>query len=297
MTAIVKSLPIPWSNLPGSAKDRLTHDVLLLAQDSAAIQDAYYLDIYAGMNPSKLSQEYTKVSYGTDIFKFRNTVERLIRQRAREVRKGFNKTNLSDWFSKVATTLHRAIKQDSELRLVHVRNNLAELLFNVKGSDVKVYFIANPNSDTVDRKLLLTYLLEQGLDKDVSVALVDELDDISVDTNSLDERSKQAYLDRANILGLYPIREFLSEEQVLLITLVGYGLGANMVHQYNIGKYALITLATHIIYNVGYREFKLYVLAEKVNELQQRPLDQIIEILRKKHVPKFYIDELNRFFN
>lgn len=297
MSAIVKSLPLPWSDLPGNAKERLSNDALLLAQDSAAIQDAYYLDIFYGLNPSKLSQEYTKVNYQIDVFKFRNTVERLLRRTSREVRKGFNKTSLSDWFSKVATTLHRTIKQDSDLRLVQVRNGLAELLFNVKSSDVKAYFITNPSSDMVDRKLLLTYLLEQGLDKDISIALVSELDDINIDVSSLDQRSRQAYLDRANILGIYPIREFLSEEQVLLITVVAYGLGANMVCQYNIGKYALITLTTHIIFNVGYREFKTYALADKVQELRQRPIDEIITILKIKHVPQFYIEELNRFFN
>lgn len=297
MSAIVKSLPIPWVDLPGTAKDRLSHDALLVAQDAAEIQDAYYLDIYYGLNPSQLNQQYTKINYQNDVFMFRNTVERLIRRTAREVRKGFNKTSLSDWFSKVAVTLHRSIKQDSELRLAHVRNSIAELLFNVKGADVKVYFVNNPSSNMVNREVLLSYLTEQGLEKDVCVTLIDELDDINIDTDNLDDRSRQSYLDRANILGLYPIREYLSEEQTLLITLVGYGLGANIASQYKIGKYALITLVTNIIFGVGYREFKLYVMAEKLNELKQKPLTEIIKVLKTKHVPQYYIDELNRFFN
>lgn len=296
MSAIVKSLPIPWSDLPGTIKDRLSNDVLLIAQDAASIQDAYYLDIYLGLEPSELSKKHAREAYKFDILKFRNTVDRLIKRTVREVRKGNNKTDLSDWFAQVAVTLHRTMKLTNDIKLGTVRNDLALLLFNVKGADVKVFFVNNPSVDIIDRELLTNYLVANGLDVKETEELIKELNRVKVDTTGLEHKSKQAHLSRANILGLYSIREFLTDDQILLIVLVAYGLAANIVQQYIIGKYALITLTTHLIFGVGYREFKLMVLAEKTHELNQRPLSEILVALKTKHVPNYYIDELNRFF-
>lgn len=296
MTAIVRSLPIPWADLPGSAKDRLSHDALLLAQDAAAIQDAYYMDIYLGMETSEINRLYTQANFQFEVVKFRNMVERLIRRTAREVRKNYNKTSLSDWFSKVAITLHRTIKLDTDLRLVQVRGELSELLFNVKSSEVKAYFVNNPSPEAVDRERLTKHLLEKGLNAEIVTTLVSELNDIEIDGEDLATRSKQAYLNRTKNLGLYPLRTFLDDDQLLLLTIVAYGLASNMISQYSIGKYALITLTTNIVYGKGYREFKMYALADKAKELKARPIAEIISILRAKHVPSHYLNELERFF-
>lgn len=296
MSAIVKSLPIPWNDLPGSAKDRLSNDAILIAQDSAAIQDAYLLDIYHGLEPSKLSKQHMSVAYQTDIVKFRNTVYRLIRRTAREVKKGNNKTGLSDWFANVTVALHRAMKLTSEIKLATVRNDLALLLFNVKGADVKIFFVNNQNTHVVNRELLSNHLVTNGLSIEDTQQLIRNLDRVYIDTVKLDERSKQSHLNRANVLGLGPIREFLTDDQVLLIVLISYGLAANTVQQYVIGNYALITLATHLIYGVGYREFKLFALAEKTHELKQRSPTDLVIAMKAKRVPNYYIDELNRFF-
>ena len=297
MSAVVRSLPIHWNDLPGNIKDRLSNDKLLLAQDAAAIEEAYQLDIYFGLveNKSKRLEIYNLSK--TNIVEFRKVLFKQIKCATKEVKDNNAETALYSWFSESAVIVHRMIRVTQQSTLSKVREKLAKVLFSIKNEDVKGFFTNNSNVNVVNQELLTKHLLENNLNEETVQLILCKLNEISIDQDEVYRNSKQYHLNKAKIIGLGTFLELLTDEQVLLIVLVAYGVASVKIAVYPIGYYRLISYTMQIIYNVGYKEFKRYMLAEKIHELNQKPISKIIELMEKKNVRQFYIDEINRFFS